>query len=236
MKPSHFRVLLVFVICALSFSQVSAAVVRCGLIFSPYEESWIQRSIPMNPQYRGENRGLYVDPIMKVPWMVKYFKNKERRQFELTERNGLLWDVQGEKADSVYDGNALHFQSSLIVITKDREIFVMPFEERGKYHHSSLSRGENVLFAGTATFSAGRIRSLSDQSGHYKPDGFQSLLALRTLYLMGVDLSQMRLEGNVVIQHFKTYSMTPAEVRNKLNLLFENREIDQKEVEALLQK
>lgn len=190
----------------------------------------------MSPIYRGENRGFYLDPLTKRPWEVKYFKNNERSQFQLTEKQGLLWNARGEKVESIYDGNALHFQSSLIVITKDREIFVLPFEERGKYHHSSLSRGDKVLFAGTATFSGGRIRSLSDQSGHYKPDGLQSMVALRTLYLMGVDLSQMRLEGNVAINHFKTYSMTPVEVKKTLSILFENRHLEQSEIEALLQE
>lgn len=207
---------------------------ECASLFSPFTDPWLERRVRMDKNYAGENTGKYVDPLTKSAWEVKYFTPAERREFQLFSKNGFLVNGKGEKAESIFDNNSLHFETSLIVINKEREILVLPFEERGRYHHSSLSAGADVIFAGTATFSGGKIRSLSDLSGHYKPDSLQSLVALRTLFLMDVDLSQMRIEGHLAHAVFGTPSMTPAEVQKYLGLLFERRSINISEVTEIV--
>lgn len=197
-------------------------------------ESWTERRVQMDKTYLGENSGQYSDPVTRAVWKVKYFTAEELRQYKLTPQGKVLVDFMGKKAESAFDADSLHFDSSLIVINKNREILVLPFEERGRFHHSSLTAGQEVIFAGTATFANGKLRSLSDMSGHYKPDALQFLVALRTLFKMGVDMTQLRVEGHLAQDVFGTASMTQAEVKAKLGILFQDRDISLSEVQGLL--
>ncbi|NUN05770.1 MAG: hypothetical protein HUU57_08410 [Bdellovibrio sp.] len=188
----------------------------------------------MNTSYIGENLGVYIDPVTRQAWNVKYLDAKERLAHMITSKDGYFFDANGKKVDSEFDADSLHFEDSLIVINKNKEILVLFKEERGRFHHSTLSAGENVIFAGTATFSDGKLRSLSDQSGHYKPDPLQFMVALRTLHLMGVDLSQTRIEGNFPQKIFATPSMTPTEVKENLGPLFEDRPLSLNDIKSLI--
>ncbi len=203
--------LFVLLFVGLLISSSAFAGPQCGGIF----QSQSVRGLPlisMDSRYQGEDRGLYVDPVTKRPWQVKYFTAVERAPYELIVKDGFLWDRQGRKAESEYDAEVAEFSNSLLVIDKNHRIFSLPFEERGKFHHSTLSGGQEVLFAGTISMSGGRIREISDGSGHYKPSVEQTLIAIRELKRMGLDLSSMKLTGRVAQALGKTYVMTPKEV------------------------
>lgn len=174
-------------------------------------------TIKMSTQYIGENRGLYFDPITKQKWHVVYYSDSEKKTFEVTYKNKFFWTSQGQKANSFFDSEALSFNHSLIVIDKDFRIFTLPFEERGKYHHSSLTSGQDILFAGTVAFSDGHLRELSDLSGHYKPTPEQTLLILKELRHRGVDLKNLKLSGRIAIDLGHTPMLTPREVEELLN-------------------
>ncbi len=169
--------------------------------------------ISMDSRYKGEDQGLYLDPITKHPWKVHYYTMTEKAVFELLPQNGLLVHRNGKKADSPFDAESLSFENALLVIDKDRRIFILPFEERGRFHHSSLSAGEDILFAGTAAFSQGLLRELSDQSGHYKPSPQQTMIAIKELQKMGVDLRMMKLSGHIAKHLTNSYSLSPKEVQ-----------------------
>lgn len=176
--------------------------------------------IAMNPLYLGEDKGLYTDPITKVPWRVRYFSERVKTRFELFIRDGLLVDKDGIKAQSAYDHESMSWENALIVIDASFRIFHIPFEKRGRYHHSSLSGGKDVIFAGTAAFHSGFIRELSDRSGHYKPTAQQTLAALRELAAKGVDISQLRLTGHFVKEASNQISLSPREVPKVFPELF----------------
>lgn len=179
--------------------------------------------IPMNPLYRGEDKGQFIDPITKQPWRVRYFSERMKARFELFIRDGLLVDKDGVKAQSAYDHESMSWENALIVIDADHRIFHIPFEKRGRYHHSSLSGGKDVIFAGTAAFHSGFIRELSDRSGHYKPTSQQTLAALRGLAAKGVDISQLRLTGHFVKESSNQISLPPREVPQVFPDLFKPR-------------
>lgn len=219
---------------SLAQTHVFPAPLCSSVLNDSVTESWLERRVQMDKAYVGENSGAYADPVTRAVWRVKYFTRNELLQYKLEPKGDVLVDFTGKKVESEFDADSLHFDSSLIVINSNREILVLPFEERGRFHHSSLSSGQNVIFAGTATFANGKIRSLSDMSGHYKPDALQFLIALRTLFKVGVDMTQLRIEGHLARDVFGTASMSQSEVRQKLGLLFETREISQDEVQALL--
>jgi hypothetical protein len=154
--------------------------------------------ISMNPLYLGEDQGRYLDPLTKQPWRVRYFSERVKARFELFIRDGLLVDKDGVKAQSAYDHESMSWENALIIIDASHRIFHLPFENRGRYHHSSLTGGKDVIFAGTAAFHQGFIRELSDSSGHYKPTSEQTRAALRDLVDRGLDLRQIRLTGYFV--------------------------------------
>lgn len=218
MKTSHSRVFNILTRVSLFLATLvvlsgpaALAASTCGDVFR-VKSSRDLPLISMDAHYRGEDRGLYIDPVTKRPWQVKYFTETEKRSFELVIKDKLLWTADGKKAESEYDGEALSFTESLIVVDKDLRIFALPFEERGKYHHSSLTRGKDILFAGTVAFSGGRIRQISDNSGHYKPSVEQTLLILKELKKMGVDMSAMSLTGRAAKALGNTYLMSPREL------------------------
>lgn len=194
-----------------SLSSPALAQQTCESVFSIFSTRGVPL-IAMDSRYRGEEHGLYVDPVTKVPWKVKYFTATELRSFELIPKGKLLWTSAGKKAESEFDAESMSFESSLVVIDRDHRIFALPFEERGRFHHSSLSAGQEVVFAGTMALSGGRIRELSDASGHYKPSVDQTLRVLKEFQRMGLDLSSMKLSGRIASVLGNTPVMTPKEV------------------------
>lgn len=211
----HCLVSAFFGISLFVFSGTSVAAPACGAIF----QSLSSRGLPliaMDSHYRGEDRGQYFDPVTKTPWHVKYMTESEKKPYELHIKDHLFWTSQGKKVESEFDAEAMSFETSLIVIDRNHRIFILPFEQRGKYHHSTLSAGEEVLFAGTAAFSGGRLRELSDNSGHYKPSVEQTLLVLRDLKKMGMDLSSLKVSGRIAKALKNTYVLTPKEVAELL--------------------
>ncbi len=196
--------------------RVDAAVGRCEALFTAETREATAEGLPllrMKAEYRGEDRGLYTDPQTHVRWNVQYFSSAERRQHEIFIRDGKFYDVNGRELSSAFDAEALSFEDALLVIDKDSRMYVLNGEERGRLHHSSLVAGGDVLFAGTIAFMDGRVRHMSDSSGHYKPEPWRTRRIVRLLRDRGVDLSQMRLSGRAATEYGGTVSLTAAEVQ-----------------------
>ncbi len=191
------------------------AVGQCQRAFAP-------SLVKMNPLYIGENEGKYFDSITNTFWKVQYFTPSEKRAFELVIREGKVFHLlDGQKAQSLFDPDAMSWENSLFVVDKDQRLFLLPFEERGRFHHSSLSGGKDILFAGTAAFHQGVIREISDRSGHYKPTKEQTLLVLKELAGKGLDISQLRLTGHFIKEHTNHPSLSSKDVQIVFPELFE---------------
>ena len=205
-------VVLAGVLCA---GRVHAAAGRCEALFATDVEATAEGLplLSMKAEYRGEEQGLYTDPQTHVRWNVQYFSAVDRARHEVVFRGGKFYDVNGRELNSAFDAEALSFEDSLLVIDKDFRMYVLSGEERGRLHHSSLSAGGDVLFAGTIAFMDGRVRHLSDSSGHYKPEPWRTRRVVRMLRDRGVDLSQMRLSGRVATEYGGAVSLTAAEVQ-----------------------
>lgn len=175
--------------------------------------------IAMNPLYRGEDKGTYMDPITKKPWNVKYFSKEELLPYALFAKDGLIVNHQGKKTSSDFDPEAMSFEHGLLVIDKNNKAYLLPFESRGKYHHSSLSAGDDIIFAGTATFHNGVLREFSNSSGHYKPSSKQTLKALKILQKQGVNLDSTKLTGPAAKELTNSYSIDPKELSALLKKL-----------------
>lgn len=184
--------------CVLCTGRVDAATGRCEALFTAELRETTAEGLPllrMKAEYRGEDRGVYIDPATRERWNVRYFSSSERDQHEIFIRSGKFYDVNGRELNSVFDAEALSFEDALLVIDKESRMYILKGEERGRLHHSSLMAGDDVLFAGTIAFMDGHVRHLSDSSGHYKPEPWRTRRIVRLLRDRGVDLSPMRLSG-----------------------------------------
>mmetsp|Transcript_47149 Transcript_47149/g.152273 ORF Transcript_47149/g.152273 Transcript_47149/m.152273 type:complete len:156 (+) Transcript_47149:1113-1580(+) len=68
---------------------------------------------------------------------------------------------------------------------------------RGVCHHSSLSRGHAVKFAGSLRVEAGRVAVITPHSGHYVPSQQDYDDVLADWAARGLDLSQTEVRGLV---------------------------------------
>lgn len=73
-----------------------------------------------------------------------------------------------------------------LILDKDGKLFVHP-HIAGKWHHTSVSRGEPVQFAGMGRFERGKLTGIILKSGHYHPTlhSFEKLLS--KLSAQGID-------------------------------------------------
>lgn len=203
-KPQLFSVLTIVYLTAFLLSAVSnARPLSCQNAFHENGD-WL---LSMNRQYKGEERGEYFDKETKQPWKTKYFTEAEKAPFRVYLKDGKYYNEHGQKMDSEYDPEGMHYDSSLLVIDKDFRIFVLPFEQRGLYHHSSLGAGDDVVFAGTVSFSNGSIFEISNSSGHYRPPSDHSLRVLKWIDDRGGLSDQTKVVGRMVEELKSAYSI-----------------------------
>lgn len=67
----------------------------------------------------------------------------------------------------------------------------------GAFHHSSMTRGHCVMFAGALTVKEGRVQMLAPYSGHYVPTEIDYDNFLQLLRSRGVSLSETDIKGMV---------------------------------------
>jgi hypothetical protein len=207
-----------------------------GIYFHEAAAHRWQPLLHMDPAYVGEDRGMYVDPRTNMRWNVKYFGDETKKEFEVfINKDGLVVDRAGQPVSTEFDRESLQFEHALFVIDADLRIYVMNLDERGKFHHTSITHGQPIIFAGSIGLMEGKIREISDESGHYKPSVLQSLIAIRTLHLMGANMGNMKLRGIVLPQTLlHTYSMTADEVQTSLRALFEKAPLTVEQIQALI--
>lgn len=170
----------------------------------------------MHHRYLGEDRGQFRDPITNEPWNVKYFDRYEREGMRVIIKDGLFYDAKGEKLNSGFDAESLTFEEALIVVSKSYHIYIYPRDLRGEIHHSSILAGDDVMFAGMSAFSDGRIRVLTDRSGHYTPTPEHVKWFIRLLSRSGVDLSMMTLMGRSALHFSSSPAMRFREIQSSI--------------------
>lgn len=217
--------ILVLVVLVSSFLNLKQIHAQAGTVASAICEAAFVRvrkfdrlptPLKMHDRYIGEERGLFIDPITKEPWNVRYFTRLERDSLRVIQRDGLFYDAKGKKLDSEFDAESLTFEEALLVVSKSYHIYFFPRDVRGEIHHSSILAGGDVMFAGMAAFSDGRLRVLTDRSGHYTPTPEHMRWFVRLLHRSGADLSMMTLMGHAAMYYSKSQAMRPREIRETL--------------------
>lgn len=186
--------LLVILILLLKPLVVYSKAAQCVHLF----DFRMSQVFTMDSKYLGENEGKYIDPVTRKPWNVKYFTFEERQQFRLKSSSGKLVDTKNEPVSSEFDPESITFETGLVVLTKNYELYLMPYEQRGRFHHSSLSGGKDVLFAGEMSLYRGHVRNISDRSGHYKPNSRALADFIHYLEYLGLDLRDLKISGEAV--------------------------------------
>lgn len=123
---------------------------------------------------------------------VKYLTNdldRERYKISFIEgrlhRNLFLFDTYRERTEHSGPGHA-------IFVIDSNEQFFAGSHVRGKFHHSSFVEGAAVMGAGEIqTNYLGEIISITNKSGHYKPDEKQILNTFRILEKNGINLNNV---------------------------------------------
>lgn len=142
------------------------------------------RSYPLLPQFfhEGNNGG---DGQL-------YCSREERKRLQLRISHGVAVD---EAASPLAPDKELE---GLYVLTVDSTLLVHFAEETDgsgvAWRHSFLVAGEPVAAAGMITVFRGRIKSLSNESGHYRPPPSTLQVVLDHLASLHVDVQSIRLE------------------------------------------
>lgn len=155
-------------------------------------------ALTLDPDYEGEAHR----------WFglrgVQYLRTERQRQpYEASIRNGLVVDRHGNPFTSSLPWRSrishrfyvmlgldlLDNIASIFVLTSDGRLFLGPDQQVGRFHHSSFLAGKPVACAGVMSVVNGRIRFISDRSGHYKPGSVHMARFYQWLIEHGIDLS-----------------------------------------------
>jgi hypothetical protein len=142
------------------------------------ERLWIGEHLPGNMQWR------------TPPSKVRYLNAVERAKYKLTIRDGKVYDAKGKLFDT-RSAKSIHSpgsKSAIFVMDEEGSLYAGS-HDYGKFHHSSFLAGEPVAAAGEIEISNGVIRSITDQSGHYRPPAEHLRKALQVIEAQGIKSS-----------------------------------------------
>lgn len=133
-----------------------------------------------------------VSPEGKIIWplsrrkVVYDHELRAQNATKITIRNGLLYTSDNRLLDT--REYVTHFSGpgyAIFVVSQEGHFHVSSHSV-GHRHHSSLLGGAAVAGAGELKVQQGKIRWLSNKSGHYCPDIYQFLQTLHSLHVQGV--------------------------------------------------
>jgi len=163
------------------------------------------RPLPMLSRYIGEDRidlrALSTHSVRRLPpelqenlrrvppTHVIYLPVSERDKREVRIGvDGLFHWENGDLVSAGTDGIRALFV--LMKIDGVFRLFLWPESERRRYHHSTLSAGQEVWMAGEMIVRDGRLLFLSNKSGHYEPPKESLFVFERWLRSRGADFSR----------------------------------------------
>ncbi len=103
---------------------------------------------------------------------TKYYDEKEKADSKVSfDAQGRMIDAQGKPVPKQEKGFVMDPKTKAVHRFDLGRADELPTGKKKTHHHSSPLSGGNVAGAGTVeTGKTGKIKSISDQSGHYKPD------------------------------------------------------------------
>lgn len=134
--------------------------------------------------------------------VVRYFTEEERKRFLIGVAGQLLYQGEGNTTipfDTTQTGkNALGSEGmAIFVMDRKGSIYSSRTQRAGVIHHSSLLAGGNVAAAGEISVDNGRLKMVTNQSGHYMPNDTAIVNFLREIRKRGVELDNDSFEINL---------------------------------------
>lgn len=120
---------------------------------------------------------------------VRYLDPRSREPFRVHVRDGLLVDGAGRPLDPALEQHPGRDGLAIFVMDAAGNFYASFDARRGHFHHSSFLAGGPVAAAGDFVVSAGRLRAVTNASGHYRPPAATLERVRARLVEMGVDLS-----------------------------------------------
>ncbi len=138
-------------------------------------------------------QGATLTPDGSIVWpksnrVVEYDHDIDRRGLTQLSYNGGRLMLAGKPFDTRAMVTAFNGPGYGIYVMSDEGNIHVSSHAVGNRHHSSLLAGEDVAAAGEMSVTDGRLKYLSNKSGHYTPDVMRLLQALAELDDNGVPL------------------------------------------------
>ncbi len=125
---------------------------------------------------------------------VRYYSDAERSPFEITIKNGALYQADGQLLTT--DKN----REYLFVLTKDNKFYGCYSDSKKGIKHTSLTGGEAIKCGGALGVDNGRVYKIDLDSGHY----FPSLAHLNKLvYYM--KQHGVQLDDDILVNYHENY-------------------------------
>jgi hypothetical protein len=139
----------------------------------------------------------YLDETTRAVEPVHHYSDAVLKKLEVFIGDGRLLNPEGQAISSYLTGPSLY-----IIDTKGR-LLVSPYSKHGLIHHSSLSGGADVLFAGQIVVQDGVLLAIDRESGHYRaPASYME--PLKTYFQnYGIDLQTHQLGQAAVVREVR---------------------------------
>jgi hypothetical protein len=130
---------------------------------------------------------MYVGEELRNRDPVHYVTPEQLRAYEVTIRDGKLYNAKGELL------NSFRWElPSIYIMTEDKKLYVSLYQKHNQFHHSSLARGGQVIAAGDINVHEGIPIAIDNRSGHYRP-GVDRIDYMKKYFTdAGVDTSQLK--------------------------------------------
>ncbi len=141
------------------------------------------------------NNGLLYIPERDIQECPARGRKKEEKKISAVPGYELLntIDKRGIKKNKERKDCYTSVGANIFVMDERGNIYTHPFNEVGKFHHSSFLAGDPVLFAGNIIVLDGEIKYIDNLSGHYKPRAEAIQIALNKLTVLRVDVSNVEI-------------------------------------------
>ena len=160
---------------------------RSGGWYQPRKEYPMERrQYPLDPYYYDEEHfGIPQKRLRSHPPLVKHVTDpNELENYRVYFKDGQIVD---------HHARQFNCDDCIFVVDLNGNMYIHePLD--GFFHHSSFVKGMPVLAAGEIKFFDGRIVSLNNKSGHYKPDQESLDLPLSFFHEAGVRIEPEAIE------------------------------------------
>lgn len=124
---------------------------------------------------------------------VTYLDEVALQDYRLIVKGGLIYDSKGGLFDTMVGNDMLLSNNSAIYVMDEfGGIFATKNARNGYFHHSRFLKGEPIAAVGEIVISNGRVKHITNGSGHYRPGPRFMDQFFEELTLRGVDISSVK--------------------------------------------